>query len=610
MASRSFAPFRHRGYTIVWVGALVSNIGTFMETTALSYYVAQTSSAGASGLVAAAGFIPTALLGPLGGAWADRFDRRRIIALSNAAFALVSVAVAVLVSSGHATPANLALLSLLGGCMSAISWPAFQAILPDLVPPHELVAAIGLSGTQWNLGRIIGPTAAAIAISIGGVPAALWSNAASFVAVIIGIMLVSLPHQPSVKRSVRVAFGDAVRFARTTPAVRAMVPVMLVMSLIGSPFLGLVAQVATNVFGADQTGTSFLVTVMGVGAVIAGGTLGLLTSRHGTRWVLLMSAVVTVPSTVLYGAAPNIVVAAVGLMVGSGCYIWCMTTCASITQRSAPAEMRGRAMIVNNMVLGAGYPIGVLVQGEVADATSLRIATIGSGVLLGLVLVVGRALRPGSTAPIDELDRETLTDPAPRNSVDEVSLGDTRATRMPGVCDPGEVLDKVALRRRMKQVLDLVDDRELRSVALWSELADLPQYCDAATVMVFASMPSEPDTDGLVARLERDGKVVVLPRLEDGHIVPVRMTGEVTRGQFGIREPVGPAIDPAGIDLVIVPGVAFTADGRRLGHGKGYYDRFLVGTTAHTVGACFAEQLVDELPVEPHDVRLDRVLSC
>ncbi|MFZ4718651.1 MAG: 5-formyltetrahydrofolate cyclo-ligase, partial [Ilumatobacteraceae bacterium] len=102
------------------------------------------------------------------------------------------------------------------------------------------------------------------------------------------------------------------------------------------------------------------------------------------------------------------------------------------------------------------------------------------------------------------------------------------------MCDPGEVLDKVALRRRMKQVLDLVDDRELRSVALWSELADLPQYRDAATVMVFASMPSEPDTDGLVARLERDGKVVVLPRLEDGHIVPVRMTGEVTRGQFGI----------------------------------------------------------------------------
>lgn len=420
MAARSFAPFRHRGYSIVWAGALVSNIGTFMETTALSYYVAETSSAGASGLVAAAGFIPTAVLGPLGGAWADRFDRRRIIALSNAAFALVSVAVAVLVSSGHATPGNLAVLSLLGGCMSAVSWPAFQAILPDLVPPDELVAAIGLSGTQWNLGRIIGPTAAGVAISIGGVPAALWANAASFVAVIVGIMVVSLPHRPSVKRPVRVAFADAVRFAHGTPAVRAMVPMMLAMSLIGSPFLGLVAQMATNVFGADESGTSFLVTVMGVGAVIAGGTLGLLTARHGTRWVLLMSAVVTVPSLVLYGAAPNIAVAAVGLMVGSGCYIWCMTTCASITQRSASAEMRGRAMIVNNMVLGAGYPVGVLLQGWIADLTSLRVATIGSGVLLALVLLVGRGVMPGSTAPIDALDTPDAAD-----LVAQVSSSDT-----------------------------------------------------------------------------------------------------------------------------------------------------------------------------------------
>ena len=83
MPVRSFSPFRHRGYLLVWVGALVSNIGTWMETTALSYFVADTSSAGASGLVAAAGFIPTALLAPLGGAWADRFDRRRIIAVSN-----------------------------------------------------------------------------------------------------------------------------------------------------------------------------------------------------------------------------------------------------------------------------------------------------------------------------------------------------------------------------------------------------------------------------------------------------------------------------------------------------------------------------------------------
>ncbi|MFZ4810445.1 MAG: MFS transporter [Ilumatobacteraceae bacterium] len=404
MPARSFAPFRHRGFTLLWAGALVSNIGTFMETTAPSYFVASTSSAGASGLVAAAGFIPTALLGPLGGAWADRFDRRRMIALSNAAFAVVSVFVAILVASGHATPLNLALLSLLGGCMAALSWPAFQAALPDLVPPDEIVAAIGLSGAQWNLGRIVGPTAAALAIAIGGVPAALWANVVSFIAVIVAVLLAPIPRRPSVKRTVRTAFADAVRFARETPPVRAMLPVMAAAALIGSPFLGLVAQVATNVFGADQNGTSLLVTAIGIGAVLAGASLGSANARFGTRAMLNGSVALTVPALVVYGLAPNLAVAALAVAVGSACYMWSMTTCASVTQRAAAPEMRGRAMISNTMVLGAGYPIGVLVLGEAADAFGLRVATVGSGVLLGVVLLAGRVFRPGNTLPVSIVD--------------------------------------------------------------------------------------------------------------------------------------------------------------------------------------------------------------
>ena len=404
MALKSFAPFRHRGYLLVWSGALISNIGTWMETTALSYYVANTSSAAASGLVAAAGFVPTALLGPLGGAWADRFDRRKVIALANAAFAVVAATVATLVATGHATPARLAVLSLLGGCMSAMSWPSFQAVLPDLVPPEDLVAAIGLASTQWNLGRILGPSAAAIAIAIGGVPAALWVNAASFLAVIAAVMLAPIPVRPSVRRKVRVAIGDAISFARTTPAVRAMVPIMVVVVLVASPFLGLVAQMATNVFGANQAGTSLLVTAQGIGAVAAGASMGSLSGRFGVRRVLVMSALVMVPALIAYGAAPTIGVAAVALVVAGGCYMGTLSSCTSITQRSASAEQRGRAMIVNNFILGAAYPIGVLLQGVVADHTSLRFVTIGSGVVLGVCAGAVALLRPRHTDPIAVLD--------------------------------------------------------------------------------------------------------------------------------------------------------------------------------------------------------------
>jgi MFS family permease len=404
MVARSLAPFRHRGFRLVWAGALVSNIGTWMETTALAYYVADTSSASASGLVAAAGFVPTALLGPLGGAWADRFDRRRVVALANAVFALVAAGVALLVSSGHATAGNLALLSLLGGCASAISWPSFQAMLPDLVPPADLVGAIGLASTQWNLGRILGPSAAAIAIAIGGVPTALWVNVASFVGVIAAVLLAPVPRRAPVRRSVRVAVRDSLEFVRVTPPVRAMLPLMALVVFFGSPFMGLTAQMATNVFGSDQDGTSLLVTAQGIGAVLAGASMGSLVARFGTRRTLQWASMMMVPVLVAYGLAPTLWSAVPLVLLAGAGYMVTLSTCTNITQRSASAEQRGRAMIVNNFLLGAAYPLGVYLQGELADRYSLRTVTAAGGVGLGLSLLAMRLVRPGLTEPIARLD--------------------------------------------------------------------------------------------------------------------------------------------------------------------------------------------------------------
>jgi len=405
VAARSFAPFRHRAFLLVWLGALVSNVGTWMEITALSYYVADTSSASASGLVAAAGFAPSAILGPIGGAWADRFSRRRIMICSNAAAAVIAAAIALLVASGEATPGRLAIASLLSGCTTAVGFPAFQATLPDLVPADELVAAIGLSSTQWNLGRILGPSAAALAIAAGGVAAALWANALSFLAVIAAVALAAIPSRAGVRRSVLRSLRDGIGFARSTPAVRAMVPIMLTTVLVASPFIAFIAQMATNVFDSDQGGTSLLVTAQGIGAVVAGASMGSLSERFGLRRVLVGAVVLLAPSLALYGAAPNIWVAAAALVLTGGCYMASLSSFTSVTQQSATSEVRGRAMVVNNFALGAMYPLGVLVQGVVADATSLRSVTIGSGVLLAGIALAVRALRPRHTDPIAALDR-------------------------------------------------------------------------------------------------------------------------------------------------------------------------------------------------------------
>lgn len=164
-------------------------------------------------------------------------------------------------------------------------------------------------------------------------------------------------------------------------------------------------------------------------------------------------------------------------------------------------------------------------------------------------------------------------------------------------------------------VRDMVDDHLMRSVQLWAAVAELPEYEAAGTVMAFVGAKGEPDTDPLFARLARDGKQLLLPRVQDGEIVVCSGDDPRAPSGFGISEPTGPALPLDVVQFVIVPGLAFTADGARLGYGGGFYDRFL-GRLAQecpavpNVGVCFAEQLVDTLPLEPHDIRVQRVISA
>ena len=173
---------------------------------------------------------------------------------------------------------------------------------------------------------------------------------------------------------------------------------------------------------------------------------------------------------------------------------------------------------------------------------------------------------------------------------------------------------KKEIRERTRRLNRALDSRQrLRaSAAIFSAVERLPEFRAARTVAVFAALPDEPATDEVLARWASTRRVV-LPRVEgDAMRFYACRPDALVFGAFGILEPQGERPCPAGeIDLVVCPGVAFTADGRRLGRGRGYYDRYL-GDPAFRgfrVGVCYAHQLVDDLPVEPHDVRMDRVIT-
>ena len=172
---------------------------------------------------------------------------------------------------------------------------------------------------------------------------------------------------------------------------------------------------------------------------------------------------------------------------------------------------------------------------------------------------------------------------------------------------------KTELRVEMRRIRGSIVDRAERVESMWAAVLAACRELDALTVMAYIGVGSEPDTTGLINVLRSGGITVVLPRVEGDRIVAARHQpgSDLIIGRYGIPTPTGSAVDPATIDVVVVPGLAFTRGGHRLGQGGGFYDRFLplLRSDATTIGACFREQLVEHLATEPHDRIVDLVIS-
>ena len=170
---------------------------------------------------------------------------------------------------------------------------------------------------------------------------------------------------------------------------------------------------------------------------------------------------------------------------------------------------------------------------------------------------------------------------------------------------------KTEIRRDISAILRLPPDvRAEKSARLCEAIANSSAWQSARTVAIFAPQPREPDVEMLWSRAA--GKSFAYPRVEEGRLDLYRVDSlyELAPGAFGVREPAADpahAVPPDALDLILVPGVAFTRDGARLGRGGGFYDRLLASLPAHTckIGVCFDSQLVAELPIEPHDQHVD-----
>jgi MFS family permease len=386
------------------MGAFISNIGTWMESVALGIYVTEkTGQAAWTGTVAAAAFVPIAFFSPLGGALADRIPRKWLLIITSLVQTGLAALLTVLFVVGEPSAPVVALIALGNGVAAAIGFPAFQAMLPDLVPVEDLPGAIALSSAQFNLGRVVGPALAGVVISIGGYAWAEAANAVSFLAVVGVLLTLRLPG-PAGRRDEQLlrSIVDGFRFVRREPGLRITAMAMIVNTSFAAPFIALVPAMAENVLDAGKAGTSILVTAQGIGAVAMAVSLGTLAQRWGPRRVLVRMMAGLPPALALYALAPGLAASAVAILVVGALYLGALSTFTTIAQLRAPPNIRGRVVAVYMVILGSLYPIGSIVQGKVADHVGLRATTFGAAAIMAAVLMLARVMQPGITAPIDE----------------------------------------------------------------------------------------------------------------------------------------------------------------------------------------------------------------
>ena len=385
-----FHSLRYRDFRLMWFGMALSNIGTWMMWVALHWHVLKvTGSAFWVGAVDFANFFPM-WLSPFGGVLADRFDRKKILLVTQSVMMLEGVALAILSQTGHASAGVVLGLTLVMGLAFSLDAPTRHAFFPSLVPREAMVNAIALNSGQFSLARVIGPAIAGPMIALAGVTPVFWINAISFLTVLGALVLVRSPYRGPKPGQPRATLRDGVLYAWRHPIVRAMLGAVLVFALFGDAIHVLLPVFADDVFGRGARGYGLLVAIMGTGSVIGAVTLGRL-GRSSPRLVGLGLAL-TGASLIGFAAIGSFAAAAPLIFLFGAGYLFTVASANGQIQTSVDEAVRGRVVALFMTVFGGIFPLGALAAGAIADRIGAPVTTIAGGVIV-VAWGVGLAFR-------------------------------------------------------------------------------------------------------------------------------------------------------------------------------------------------------------------------
>ncbi|WP_448650330.1 MFS transporter [Pseudomonas fluorescens] len=389
----TFRSLRSPNYRIWAAGALVSNVGTWMQRTAQDWLVLTQltpHNAAAVGIVMALQFGPQLLLLPWTGFAADHYDQRKLLIVTQAVMGLLALTLGVFTITGFVELWHVYVFAFLSGCASAFDAPVRQIFVAELVGEKDLSNAIALNSTSFNMARMIGPAVAGVTIASVGTGWAFLLNGSSFFAVLASLFFLRVSSQHTKVRALRTkgSLTEGMRYVWARPDLKAILLMLFLIGTFGMNFPIFISTMAVTVFHADARGYGLLTSTLAIGT-IAGALIAAGSERPQFK-SLLTGAAVFGFGCVLAALAPNYWTFAIALVIiGVGAMTFSNTT-NSLMQLTTEPAMRGRVIALRVAVALGGTPIGAPIVGWVADHLGPRWALV-VGAVSG-VLAVGVAL--------------------------------------------------------------------------------------------------------------------------------------------------------------------------------------------------------------------------
>jgi MFS family permease len=408
-AETTWAPLRSGVFRALWLAVLVSNIGAWMQTVGAQWLLVSVPHASILvALVQTADYLPDMMFGLVGGVLADSFDRRRLLIAVEAALLAVGVALTVLTIAGQMPPALLLTFTFLLGTGSVLTLPAYQSLVPDLVPRQQVRSASVLSSLSINLARAAGPAIAGLVIARVGVGAVFGLNALTYLVFLLVLLAWrppagAPPRAPERFISALLAGGRYVRYS----------PVMLRLLLHVALFLvpatslwALLPLIGSQRLRLGASGYGLLLAALGVGAIVAALTLGRVRARIGVDILLPAAGLVFAAALALLVLVSNPILIVLGLLPAGIAWIAVLSTMNAELQLFLPAWVRARGLSVYQMIVFGSQALAAILWGFVGELAGLEAAFLIAAGMMAIAAVLLRVLPLLDTS---DMDRSTVS---------------------------------------------------------------------------------------------------------------------------------------------------------------------------------------------------------